>query len=263
PGPTARGRPGGAVLPLDHRAHLDRAAVPRRRDPRRELDGGVEVIRLVDQVARHGLLELGERTVGGERPAVLHPDRGRGLGPGRGTDRSLHPRTVDLLPTRTIPGPRALAHVAPAAAGAAKRAPDLTVNALGAPASLTRGATAKGSDTTANRGKAKAGKSKTVYVLSADRKRDAKDLVLARRALKPLKPRKRAAGKVTLAVPQGARLGAAFVIACADDARKVRESNERNNCRARPVTVAAPPSPGPGPQPTPTPTPIATPHATP
>ena len=49
-------------------------------DPRGELDRGVEVGCLEQQVAADRLLELGERAVGGQRPAVLHAHRGRGLG---------------------------------------------------------------------------------------------------------------------------------------------------------------------------------------
>src|SRR4051794_7562852 len=45
-------------LVLHDGADLDRAAEAGGRDPRGELDRGVEVVRLVDQVAADGLLEL-------------------------------------------------------------------------------------------------------------------------------------------------------------------------------------------------------------
>ena len=45
-----------------------------------ELDRGVEVVGLEEQVAADRLLGLDERAVGGQRPAVLHPDGRRRLG---------------------------------------------------------------------------------------------------------------------------------------------------------------------------------------
>ena len=47
---------------------------------RRELDRGVEVVGLEEQVAAERLLDRDERPVGGQRLAVLHPDGGRRLG---------------------------------------------------------------------------------------------------------------------------------------------------------------------------------------
>ena len=67
-------------LPLHDRPHLDRAAHAGRRDPRGQLDRGVEVVGLEEQVAADGLLELDERPVGGQRLAVLHADRRRRRG---------------------------------------------------------------------------------------------------------------------------------------------------------------------------------------
>jgi len=54
-------------------------APPKRagRDLRGQLDRGVEVVALIDEPAAHRLLQLDERAVGGQRPAVLHP-HGRG-----------------------------------------------------------------------------------------------------------------------------------------------------------------------------------------
>ena len=49
------------------RTHLDRAAHPRRRDPRGELDRRVEVVGLEQVVAAEGLLGLRERPVGRQR----------------------------------------------------------------------------------------------------------------------------------------------------------------------------------------------------
>ena len=60
--------------------HLDGAAEARRRDPRGELDRGVEVVGLEQEVAADGFLDLDERAVGGERLAILHANGGRRLG---------------------------------------------------------------------------------------------------------------------------------------------------------------------------------------
>ena len=46
---------------------------------RGQLDGGVEVVGLEEAVAADRLLELDERAVGGQRPAVLHAHGGRRL----------------------------------------------------------------------------------------------------------------------------------------------------------------------------------------
>src|SRR5438876_559840 len=60
--------------------NLDRAAHPHRRDPRREDDGLVEVLRLHDEVATELLLRLGERAVRRDRLTVLAPHGGRRAG---------------------------------------------------------------------------------------------------------------------------------------------------------------------------------------
>src|SRR5205807_489056 len=77
--PTGRGRPDRGSLLLHDWPHLDPAAHAGRRDPRGQLDSGVEVVGLEEQVAAYRLLELDEWTVGGQRLAVLHPHGGRRL----------------------------------------------------------------------------------------------------------------------------------------------------------------------------------------
>ena len=54
-------------LPLHQRPHLDRAAHPRRRDPRGDLDRRVEVVGLDQEEAAQVLLRVDERAVGEQR----------------------------------------------------------------------------------------------------------------------------------------------------------------------------------------------------
>src|SRR5262245_40538716 len=64
---------------LDHRPHLDGAAVPRRRDLRGERERIVDVVALDEIEAAEVLLRLRERAVGRNRIAVVDAD-GRGAG---------------------------------------------------------------------------------------------------------------------------------------------------------------------------------------
>jgi hypothetical protein len=125
-----------------------------------------------------------------------------------------------------------LATTAPAA-GAAKK-PDLVVAAVsGVPPTLERGEDVRLSVTTQNRGKKKAGRSTTRLILSTDQRPSSGDLKPGSEAsVKPLAPKARAVSRITLTGPGAASLGSYYVIACADDAKRVAESSERNNCRA-------------------------------
>jgi CARDB protein len=148
----------------------------------------------------------------------------------------------------------ALAPAAPAAP--ARGRADLVVTALrGAPSVVARGASTTVTVTVRNRARAKAKRSRVGLRLSSDRKLDRSDLMLAEMGVRPLAGRRSARVKGTLAVPAGLAPGDYFVMACADSAHKIRERNERNNCRAVPLRVAAPPQPQPGPGPEPTPGP--------
>ena len=66
-------------LPLHQRPHLDRAAHPRGRDPRGELERRIEVVRLDHEVAAQVLLRVDERPVREQRLAVLDAHGRRGL----------------------------------------------------------------------------------------------------------------------------------------------------------------------------------------
>lgn len=136
------------------------------------------------------------------------------------------------------------------ASAAPKKRPDLVVSAVSvSPGKVVAGGVLKVSDTTRNKGRKKAKRSVTRYALSANKKWDKKDVVLGSRVVKALKPGKKHAVKARSArVAAATRPGTYWLLACADAKKKVRESNERNNCRVakRRVTVtrrnaAAPP----------------------
>jgi hypothetical protein len=77
--------------------------------------------------------------------------------------------------------------------------------------------------------------------LSTDRKRSKGDLRAGAGRLPGIRRGKRGAAAIAGVVPAKAAAGARFVIACADDPGRIRERNERNNCRAAKarVTVTA------------------------
>jgi hypothetical protein len=135
----------------------------------------------------------------------------------------------------------------PPAAAAAR--PDLSVTALSKPpASLRRGRTFNITDTTKNVGKAKAKASTTRYYLSKDNKRGGlTDIRLAKsRKVKILGRGKAHKGTVKgVVVPKTIAPASYFLLACADDLKKVKESNEKNNCRSSTtkMTVSGAPPP--------------------
>ena len=94
-------------------------------------------------------------------------------------------------------------------------------------------------DTVLNQGTASAGASTTVYYLSLDRSRDAGDKPLTgQRAVPALAPGASAVGIGTsVTVPANTTVGQYFVLACTDDKKNVKESNETNNCTASAGTV--------------------------
>src|SRR5918996_2983681 len=86
----------GSLL-LHDRAHLDGATHASRRDARGDLDRGVEVVGLEDEVAAQGLLDGDERPVGRQRLAVLNPHGGCRLGSLQPEARGDAGRLVDRL----------------------------------------------------------------------------------------------------------------------------------------------------------------------
>ena len=117
---------------------------------------------------------------------------------------------------------------------AAPRKADLIVTAVSnPPASKAQDQTFKITDTTKNKGNKKAGKSKTAYYLSTDKKKSASDVKLTgTRSVKALGPGKKSTGSKTVTIPVSTPVATYFVLACADDKKAVAESSERNNCRS-------------------------------
>src|SRR3954447_18610265 len=114
-----------------------------------------------------------------------------------------------------------------------KPRPNLAASALGdPPASLARGASLAGTATIANKGRRRAGKSRTGFLLSPDAKRSTDDLALGSVKTKALGRRKKVAVVGAFQVPATAAARDYRLLVCADSAGKLRESNERDNCRA-------------------------------
>lgn len=128
--------------------------------------------------------------------------------------------------------------VGDAGAAAAKR-PNLVVPTItDPPASADAGDTFRIRSVVKNLGPAKAGASTVRLYLSRDKVQGSGDLVVAGGRVGALLRGRSVIVDATVRVPKQAR-GSYHVITCADAARKVRESNERDNCRnsARKVTV--------------------------
>jgi subtilase family serine protease len=125
------------------------------------------------------------------------------------------------------------------AAFAAAARPDLGMLKVTTASELTAGGEMTVKDKVGNAGRAAARPSSVGYYLSTDERRSADDILLGHRSVGRLAAGKAKAGSATLKVPNA--LGLFRVIACADDKRRVRESSERNNCRAtaRDVHIAA------------------------
>ena len=99
-----------------------------------------------------------------------------------------------------------------------------------------------------NAGRKRARRSVTRFLLSRDRKRSRDDLRMGTSKLRALKPGKTSRRVLKLKIPAGTPPATGYrMLACADSKKKVRERNERNNCRAsrRTLTVANVSSVGP------------------
>ncbi|KRF34455.1 hypothetical protein ASG94_17400 [Nocardioides sp. Soil805] len=78
---------------------------------------------------------------------------------------------------------------------------------------------------------------KTTFALSKDTALGG-DLKLSERATtRAVRPGKKRVTKLTVVLPDGTPDGSYYVLACADASRKVRESKEKNNCRASAAAV--------------------------
>jgi hypothetical protein len=138
----------------------------------------------------------------------------------------------------------ALTTLAPSAGAAAR--PDVAVTALGDPVPAALAGTAvKASDTVGARsGRARA--TTTTYYLSVNKRLDRRDVKLrGARKVHRLSRGQSAKGTRSVVVPAKTKPGVYRLLACADGTRRIRESNERNNCRASKRTVAITPKPAP------------------
>lgn len=87
-------------------------------------------------------------------------------------------------------------------------------------------------ETTANRGHGRARASRTLFFLSRDRVRDRADIRLGGRRVPALGAGRPSGARSTLTIPASAPAAATYLIACADGERRVRESDETDNCRS-------------------------------
>ncbi|HET8949333.1 MAG TPA: CARDB domain-containing protein, partial [Solirubrobacteraceae bacterium] len=170
-------------------------------------------------------------------------------------------------------------------AAASEQGPDLKISKLDVNGSPAAGQSLTVALAVRNAGRRRAQASATAVVLSRDGRRSRDDRRLGTGKVKPLAAGKAGKATLKLAVPAGTAPGAYRVIACADSAKRVKESDERNNCRTAAVTVvsgafggpaaspsgeapggsaaAEPPGGQPSPTPAPTPVPTVTPSPTP
>lgn len=132
--------------------------------------------------------------------------------------------------------------VAPSAAEASRgtkaKRPDLSTTNLRAPSHAHPGGAAQLDVVVLARWK-RAARTTTRFWLSADRRKGKRDVRLASTATPRLKARGRFVARANATLPRTTRVGTWFVLACADDTRRVRERDERDNCTARKLTVAA------------------------
>ncbi|CAK0749412.1 exported hypothetical protein [Gammaproteobacteria bacterium] len=119
--------------------------------------------------------------------------------------------------------------------------PDLVERSVGnPPATLQPEAVFTTGDTVVNEGSAATeADALTRYYLSANTDKDSADRLLLGTRLVPagLAAAANSAGTANLTVPANTRAGRYYLIVCADNLRKVAETNEGNNCTASATTV--------------------------
>jgi probable HAF family extracellular repeat protein len=121
--------------------------------------------------------------------------------------------------------------------------PDLVTSQLSDPPVAARiGAKISLTDTVINQGTAPTGTSSTRYYLSLDGTWSADDLLLTgSRSVSILQPGAMSVGSKLVTIPLTTPRGSYYVLACADDLRKVAEADEVNNCGASATIVAIDP----------------------
>lgn len=106
------------------------------------------------------------------------------------------------------------------------------------PSSIKRGNSFSVTDTVLNQGGTSSGKSTTRYYLSLDTIRNTGDKLLTNsRSVPVLTPYATSTGTISVKVPSNTTTGIYYLLSCADDAKKVAESSETNNCIASGTTV--------------------------
>ena len=114
---------------------------------------------------------------------------------------------------------------------------DLVVTTLTVPAAAGAGGPIAVSDTTKNQGGGATGASVTRFYLSQNAVLDASDVLLGDRAVPPLAVDASSSGSSSFVLPQDLVAGNYYVLARADDAGVVPETNEANNTRTALVVI--------------------------
>ena len=111
---------------------------------------------------------------------------------------------------------------------------DLVVSSLtDPPAAPVSGRAFSVTDTVKNNGAAPAGISTTGYYFSTITTKDKTAIALkGARSVPALNPGAESAGTVSVTIPIGIRPGEYYLLACADDKKKIKEKSKSNNCTA-------------------------------
>jgi subtilase family serine protease len=115
--------------------------------------------------------------------------------------------------------------------------PDLVISALTVPLQAAAGGSVTVTDTTSNQGPGSATASTTHFYLSVNTVLDPSDVKLAERSVPVLGNGLGSSDTTLVTIPVSAATGAYYVLAKADGAGQVGESNENNNLRSAPVRI--------------------------
>ncbi|MBI5740484.1 MAG: PD40 domain-containing protein [Nitrospirae bacterium] len=115
--------------------------------------------------------------------------------------------------------------------------PDLIVSSLAAPAVTCGGSTISVSDSTKNQGPGAAAASSTNFYLSINTALDAGDVPLGGRAVPSLISGAVSSAMTSVTIPAATAAGKYYVLAKADGANSVTESNETNNIKGKVIYI--------------------------
>ena len=146
---------------------------------------------------------------------------------------------IILLRTGPAPTPTRTATPGPTTTPTPVGATDLRVAAMqDPPGSVSAGTTLEAADTTKNFGPSAAGPSTTRFYLSQDTAKGAGDVLLTPgRAVPGLAAGSQSWGTVTVTISGSTPSATYYLLACADDAGVIAESDEGNNCKASNSTM--------------------------